>query len=127
MKNAAVAEAFASALQDGPPMRGPFFSVAQLEARHPAFKGRVRRWILHADAGCSGFDGLRGCVVRIGRSVLLDEAGILNWLSSHAGHPPSVARNPHGRMGKRVGTEMKASKKLGRNSGRTSASRRSRP
>jgi hypothetical protein len=100
MHNPAIAEALASAINQGPPMRGPFFTVAQFEDRHPATKGRLRRWILHADAGCAGFDGLRGGVIRIGRSVMLDEASVLQWLNSHAGQPPSSARNPHGRAGK---------------------------
>lgn len=108
MKSNDVSDAIASVVQQSPPMRGPIVTIQQFEERHPGTKNRMRNYILHADAGCSGFDGLRACVIRVGRSVMLDEAGVLDWLLANSGRPPSPARNPHGRAGqrKRLGRQV---------------------
>jgi hypothetical protein len=107
MKDKKVAEALASAVERAPPIRGPILTIQQFEERHPGTKNRMRHYILHADAGCAGYDGLKVCVIRIGRSVMLDESGVLDWLSSHSGHPPSPARNPHGRAGLSTGKRIR--------------------
>lgn len=96
-----LAEALATAAKQGPPMSGPFFTLQQAEARHPATRGRLRRWVLHADAGVTGYEGLRSAVIRVGRCVMFDESLLIAWLRSHAAQPPSPARNPHGRAGKK--------------------------
>jgi hypothetical protein len=95
--------ALESALSSCGPIRGPILRIQQFEERHPGTKGRMRHYILHADSGCAGYEGLRSCVIRIGRSVMLDEAGVLEWLATHSGQPASPPRNPHGRTGKKHG------------------------
>lgn len=100
MKSTDVTTALVEAAAAAPRMRGPIVTIKQFEERHPATANRMRGWILHADAGFHGFCGLKACVIRVGRSVMLDEGGVLEWLASHSGRPPSAARNPHGRAGK---------------------------
>lgn len=74
-------------------------TVAQLEAAHPGFKGRLRSFILRADADIPGYSGLRAAVVRPGggRSVYIDEVRFLEWLDRHRGAAPSPSHNPDGR------------------------------
>jgi hypothetical protein len=97
MQTKEVTEALAEAANAVPRMRGPILTIQQFEEKHPATRNRMRGWILHSDAGFHGFAALRNCVIRVGRSVMLDEAGVIDWLASHSGRPPSPARNPHGR------------------------------
>ena len=78
-------------------------TVAQTEERHPAVKGRLRGFILRADLGDPDYDKLREAVIRLGRSVYIDESRFLAWMRSHAGAAPAQPRNPHGRGGKRAG------------------------
>jgi hypothetical protein len=72
-------------------------TVAQLEERHPALKGRVRSFILRADLGSPDYAPLRDAIIRLGRSVYIDEPKFLEGLRTHAGKPASTPRNPHGR------------------------------
>jgi hypothetical protein len=95
----------------GPPSRGPFLSVPQFEERHPGFRGRTRRLIFEADNGEPECIGLRPAIIRLRRSVLIDEALFLQWLVSHAAMPKSPARDPHGRAGKASPDESKADSK----------------
>lgn len=90
---------------DGQPVDYPsrLLTVAQLEEAHPALKGRVRGYIVRADYNSGGFDGLRDAVVRIGRSVYIDEPRFLGWVQSHRGAAPALPRNPDGRAGKPKG------------------------
>lgn len=92
-------EALHNALKEGP-ARGPFLTVNQFEQRHPATRHRVRGWIMRADLNLPDFTGLSDAVIRIGRSVMLDEAAVLNWLESRKHQPKSRPRNPHGCIGK---------------------------
>ena len=87
---------------DGQPVQYParLLTVNQLEEAHPALKGRVRGFILRADLGAPDYAGLRDAVVRLGRSVYVDEVPFLAWLHSLRGAPPARPRNPHGRGGK---------------------------
>lgn len=85
---------------DGPPR---LLTVAQLEAAHPALKGRVRSFVVRADCYQAGYDGLREAVVRIGRSVYIDEPRFLGWVQTHRGAAPAQPRNPHGRGGRPKG------------------------
>lgn len=101
MKSTIEGRAPSPAAPEAPPIRGPILTIKQFEERHPGTKNRMRNYVLRADAGISGFEGLRASVIRVGRSVMLDESGVLDWLSSCCGNPPSPARNPHGRAGKK--------------------------
>lgn len=60
-------------LEDNPPPPIRAYSVEQIEAEHPGVKGRLRQWIHRADAGDADFAWLKFCVIRVGRSVLIDE------------------------------------------------------
>ncbi len=102
------AEALASALNAGPPRVGPILTVDQFEEKHPATKHRVRGWIMRADLNLPDFAGLSDAVIRVGRSVMVDEAAALQWLSTRKHQPKSRARNPHGCIGKPGNTKQKA-------------------
>lgn len=67
-------------------------TVAQMEAAHPGVERRLRGWIFRADAGHPDFEWLRPCVVRIGRSVLLDDRRFSVSLSRRAALPPAPSR-----------------------------------
>lgn len=87
---------------DGQPVEYParLLTVRQTEDAHPAFKGRLRTFILHADLNAPDYAGLRDAVIRLGRSVYIDEGRFLSWLHTRRGAPPAAPRNPHGRGGK---------------------------
>lgn len=87
---------------DGQPVEYParIVTVNQLEEKHTALKGRVRQFILRADLAAPDYVGLRDAVIRLGRSVYIDEVRFLDWFRGHSGNPPAQARNPHGRGGK---------------------------
>lgn len=102
-----VLAALAGAAEQQPPMHGPILTVAQFEGKHQATKGKLRRYIMCADAGLEEFDGLRDAVLRIGRSVFIAEDRVLAWLSTRAAQPPAPARNPHGRGGKPRGAKQR--------------------
>lgn len=84
-------------------LRGPVLTVKQFEEKHPGTRGRMRGYIFRADVGMPDFAGLSGAVVRLGRTVMLDEAAVLAWLASRTQQPRSPARNPHGRAGRKPG------------------------
>lgn len=67
-------------------------TVKQLELRHPGVQGRVRSWIHRADAGDANFAGLRTAVIRVGRSVLVDELRFVEFLRQRSEIPPSPDR-----------------------------------
>src|SRR5690242_4372273 len=67
-------------------------TVEQVESRHPALAGRLRHWIHKADAGHPSFIGLRRAVVRIGRSLFINEFALDDWLSQRAAMPPAPSR-----------------------------------
>jgi hypothetical protein len=108
-KSHAPTKMLASAIAANSAMEGPVVTIAQFEARHPATRNRMRGWIFRSDLGLPDFDLLRSAVFRIGRSVLLDEHGVLAWLKTRANQPPDRARNPHGRRGKHVASKRKRS------------------
>lgn len=78
-------------------------TVAQIEQAHPGFKGRIRGLVLRADAGLPGFAGLRDAVIRVGRSLYVDEPRFLAWVDSHRSAPPSPPRSASGRRGRERG------------------------
>ena len=75
-------------------------TVPQAVERHPAFEGRIRGFIVRADRQEPDYAGLRAAIVRIGRSVYLDEYKFLDWVDSRRAAAPDAPRNPHGRAGK---------------------------
>lgn len=77
-------------------------TVKQIEERHPALAGRVRGFILRADLNDPDYAGLRDAVIRLGRSVYIDEPQFIAAMRAHAGRPASPPRSPHGRAGKRA-------------------------
>lgn len=99
MTGTQITEAFASALAEFG-KKGPYLTVAQFEDKHPATKRRMRGWIMRADLNFPDFAGLSDAIVRVGRSVLVDEAAAINWLESRKHQPKSPSRNPHGCVGK---------------------------
>lgn len=68
------------------------FTVLQTEARHPGVAGRLRTWIHRADAGDASFAGLKPAILRIGRSVLIDEVTFTDFLQQRSGLPPAPDR-----------------------------------
>lgn len=67
-------------------------TVAQTEAKHPALRGRTRGWIHKADAGHPDFIGLRRAIVRVGRSLFLNDCALDEWLGQRAAMPPAASR-----------------------------------
>lgn len=82
---------------------GPVLTVRQFEDKHTGTKGRMRGYIFRADLGVPDFEGLRGAVIRVGRTVLLDEGAVLAWMGTRTQQPKGAARNPHGRAGLKSG------------------------
>jgi hypothetical protein len=68
-------------------------SVLQIEQRHPGLQGRMRGWIHRADSGDPEFAGLRRAVIRVGRSVLIDELRFVEFLRQRSLIPPAPPRN----------------------------------
>ena len=79
-------------LEDNPPPPLRAYSIAQIEARHPGVKGRLRQWIYRADAGDADFAWLKFCVIRVGRSVLIDEVRFRDSLYQRTAIPAAPAR-----------------------------------
>lgn len=67
-------------------------SVKQIEERHPGVQGRMRAWIHRADAGDPNFAGLQRAVIRVGRSVLIDELRFTEFLRQRSLIPPAPGR-----------------------------------
>ena len=91
-----------------PPAEKPLCAVTvkQLEERQPGTAGRVRGWIHRADAGDAAFAWLRPAVIRIGRSVLIDELRFVEGLRQRSEILPApdrrlgqVVRRAHGGEG----------------------------
>lgn len=49
-------------------------TVKQIEQRHPGVQGRMRSWIHRADSGDVELAWLKAAIIRVGRSVLIDQA-----------------------------------------------------
>ena len=73
-----------------PPMRAS--TVDQVEAEHPGVRGRLRTWIKRADAGDEDLAWLKLCIIRIGRSVLIDEIRFRDSLHQRTAIPPAPCR-----------------------------------
>ncbi len=68
------------------------YTVKQLEALHPGVQGRLRMWIHRAGAGDADFAGLKPAILRIGRSVLIDETRFSAFLRQRGDLPPAPSR-----------------------------------
>ena len=77
-------------LEETPPPPIRAFSVDQIQAEHPGIKGRLRTRIKRADAGDSAFAWLKFCVIRIERSVFIDEVRFRDSLHQRTAIPGAV-------------------------------------
>ena len=68
------------------------YSVDQIEADHPGLKGRVRTWIKRADAGDPGFAWLKFCIIRVERSMFIDEVRFRDSLHQRTAIPAAPSR-----------------------------------
>jgi hypothetical protein len=68
-------------------------TIEQAEAAQPALAGRLRKWITRADAGDVDYIGLRRAIIRVGRSVFIDEHRLIDFLYQRSAMPPAPARN----------------------------------
>ena len=73
-----------------PPIR--VFTIDQIEAEHPGLKGRIRQWIARADASDPDFRWLKLAVIRVGRSVFVDDVKFRDGLHQRAAMPPAPSR-----------------------------------
>jgi len=73
-----------------PEMR--LLTVSQAENTHPGTKGRWRTWIHRADAGDPDYGWLRPFVVRVGRSVFLNEHALSAFFYQRSAMPPAPSR-----------------------------------
>jgi hypothetical protein len=81
-------------LEKHPPPPMCACTVEQIEERHPGVKGRLRQWIHRADAGDPAYAWLKFCVIRIERSVLLDEVRFRDSLYQRTAIPAAPSRPP---------------------------------
>jgi hypothetical protein len=79
-------------LEENPPPPLRAYSIDQIEAEHPGVKGRMRAWIHRADAGDVDFAWLKFCVIRVGRSVLIDEVRFRDSLYQRTAIPAAPSR-----------------------------------
>jgi hypothetical protein len=79
-------------LEENPPPPIRAFSVDQIETEHPGIKGRLRTWIKRADAGDPAFAWLKFCVIRVERSVFIDEIRFRDSLYQRTAIPAAPAR-----------------------------------
>jgi len=80
-------------LEENPPPPIRAYSVDQIENENPGVKGRVRQWIKRADAGDPEFAWLKFCIIRIGRSVLIDDVRWRDSLHQRTAIPAATPRN----------------------------------
>jgi hypothetical protein len=67
-------------------------TVQQIEERHPGVRGRLRAWIHRADSGDPEMAWLRLAIIRIARSVLIDELRFTEGLRQRSLIPPAPNR-----------------------------------
>jgi hypothetical protein len=79
-------------LEENPPPPICAYTIDQIEAEHPGVKGRLRTWVHRADAGDADFAWLKFCVIRIGRSVLIDEVRFRDSLYQRTAIPAAPSR-----------------------------------
>lgn len=74
-------------LEDHPPPPLRLLTVAQAEAEHPGLKGRLRQWIKRADTNEPTLVMLKFAIVRVGRSVFVDDVRLREFLHLCSGAP----------------------------------------
>ena len=79
-------------LEENPPPPLRAYTVDQIEGEHPGIKGRLRTWIARADAGDADFAWLKFCVIRVARSVLIDEVRFRDSLYQRTAIPAAPSR-----------------------------------
>jgi hypothetical protein len=79
-------------LEESPPPPVRAYSIEQIEAEHPGIRGRLRTCIHRADSGDPELSWLRFCVIRIGRSVLIDEVRFRDSLYQRTAIPAAPSR-----------------------------------
>ncbi len=82
-----------------PPPAMRLLTVEQIEEAHPALRNRTRAWIHRADANDPDFAGLRLAVVRVGRSIFIDEIRFREFLYQRSAMPPSPSRRSSAKGG----------------------------
>ena len=68
------------------------FTVEQTEERNPGLKGKMRKWIHLADKGHADYVGLRRAIIRVGRTMLLDEHALHLFLHQRSAMAPAPSR-----------------------------------
>lgn len=86
-------------LEESPPPPIRAYSIDQIEAEHPGIKGRLRQWIKRADAGDVAFAWLKRCVIRVERSVLIDEIRFRDSLYQRTAMPPAPRKAAKSALG----------------------------
>ena len=66
--------------------------IDQIEAEHPGIKGRLGTWIKRADAGDPAFAWLKFCIIRVERSVFIDEVRFRDSLHQRTAIPAAPSR-----------------------------------
>ena len=67
-------------------------TVSQAEDKHPAMQGKARDWIRRADAGNPDYVSLRRAIVRVGRSVFLNDYALTEFFYQRSAMPPASSR-----------------------------------
>jgi hypothetical protein len=67
-------------------------TVEQSEDKHQALKGKLRTWIHRADAGDADYVALRRAIVRVGRSVFLNDVALTEFFYQRSSMPPAPSR-----------------------------------
>jgi hypothetical protein len=56
-----------------------FSTVKQTAEKHPAFTQNSLRWIIFN----SKFNGATRFILKVGRKILIDDDGFIEWINSH--------------------------------------------
>jgi hypothetical protein len=83
-------------LEENPPPPIRALTVEQEEAEHPGLQGKLRDWIKRAYADDPDFAGLKFSIIRVGRSIFIDDIRFRDWLYQRTALPPAQTRNPEG-------------------------------
>lgn len=75
------------------------FTVQQVEDLHPGVKGRLRQYIFRAGAGHPDYAWLKPAILRVGRTVLIDEPLFAAGLRQRSGKSPAPDRRGGSRDG----------------------------
>jgi hypothetical protein len=79
-------------LEEHPPPPISAHSIDQIEAKHPGVKDRLRQWIKRSDSDDPDYAWLKFCVIRVGRTVLIDEVRFRDSLYQRTAMPPAPSR-----------------------------------